>query len=1566
MRLVALLAGLSVAALADHSLARYSPVMDLDCATLQDRAAPSAVWSGGAGRGSRHLYESVFVRDEWAALERNGGSAAAATTLPARYTSAFWVNLAGLAAPTLLPSSCNAFTNFKAKCDLDGWHKSITNEGLRDGCQFEVATGGGTCKSYCAKQGSECLRAQDNKGGCSLDANHERQSTAGNGCNQQWGDQICVCRAPTTTTTATARALISFTNGELQVTGSGAVGVFDAGGSRFHAAQGGAGASLNSSSSNWHFIVAVADSSPAACGHNNGSTNGTTSFYRASCTHTCEAPSFEALGIVSHVSFCGERLRRVGGVGLSAGKAAPAKQQPTGYLARALLFITALDAAAMLRVFHATKPPGLRAIGALRWSARALLGPGAQEALVRWGSASSCSEHDQLGGSWVLRVVSVSSSGDDGAKFADLFRPADGRTTLCDVLYWHLQNAATSSASSSAPPHDNSSSSTFEWSATGADGTWLSAAEYAAGRTAAHGWSALAEKLMVAALATSSSSGTSKQHTGGSFAPGAVAEKKTNQATLTKVGGSNDPNAKNLKACTGECDNDGQCAVGLKCFQRKDGEAIPVAIPGCDVSTAPNGNWDYCYDPAAPTPSQMATGRSEPWDVAAVARYFVMWRGVACGVDTYVLRDGVTCLPLSGLPKPTYAVPKPTYAVPKPTLAAPPAPSAPLEDALADSIATDAEFNARFVAAGFRVERYCAACTITHRRLLYVRTGTKPANHNWADLFRRSWNRTHDGILNVLNTDFELWGLSDAPGASDATPDPTAASAAPPAKRDVGKRPKISHNAAARECTALGMALCSKAQLCPYGTPYAGGVAGKTDAWVPVNDGADEWLQYGANVNKMRPGPLCSLHSVQYAPDPHPCHTHPDPKNYPDAASCDHSHLFCCGRAAPAPVDPTDVGAGVRGASQLRWGFCDYDVRGVGFPGRCGASDRSGAQEWNGEGSAGRAVSWIFPRCRCADDVCVITDGTLLAPIPIWTIAHAGCGCSNYGKTPSSGGFTLGQCGASCDADTRCHAIEFWAMTGRCELCSSAAQADCPRDRRAIYVKASASAPTPSPTNPAGDVRCASTSAYCASLTKCYDSCGASEGGCYKNSCCPSPSSGSFQLMKYADQKKYARYYVCTGGCFDGCNAKWAPVKAASGQERRLATGRSDAASALNISALPRNDTVLDIYVAATALVPAGATGAIARSQGFGARLSAAFAAELRAADQNSPLLAAAAAAAAAAGASSVDGVSGSVAVLASVVPAPLSLAQLLPAGVSVGSRILPPPPTPTVTPTVTLTPTETRIPAHGGLAGGMVALIVLLSLVAPCWIAFACCMGKGATPQLPGLPGGGGNRAAAGPYRGSGRFTVGATVKVVSKTGKWRDCTVLEARRGAAAHDTVLVHYAGSESRWDEWVSVASARLRDGARASLLPAGSAVDPQRLATALTARDGARYAGLVHSLVHVALPPPDAAGYGAAPRFLRVTGAPSGRDLLVQAPQGAPQAGQAIGVIDSPMGGSGGLSSFGDAFAFGGVGGAGGGGGAAGGGSVQPLRVGVVSPITHGDLELHVMAVAAPTSQHADV
>merc|ERR1712187_1000207 len=60
------------------------------------------------------------------------------------------------------------------------------------------------------------------------------------------------------------------------------------------------------------------------------------------------------------------------------------------------------------------------------------------------------------------------------------------------------------------------------------------------------------------------------------------------------LGGPNDGNAKNLQACWGECDSDAQCAKGLKCFQRSNGERIPGCVNG--KNPVPKDN-DYCYNP---------------------------------------------------------------------------------------------------------------------------------------------------------------------------------------------------------------------------------------------------------------------------------------------------------------------------------------------------------------------------------------------------------------------------------------------------------------------------------------------------------------------------------------------------------------------------------------------------------------------------------------------------------------------------------------------------------------------------------------------------------------------------------------------------------------------------------------------------------------------------------------------------------------------------------------------------------------------------------------------------------
>lgn len=65
-----------------------------------------------------------------------------------------------------------------------------------------------------------------------------------------------------------------------------------------------------------------------------------------------------------------------------------------------------------------------------------------------------------------------------------------------------------------------------------------------------------------------------------------------------------DNDAEDLQACKGECDDDDQCASGLKCFQRTYGGKIPGCYgPGGDFGTL--GKWDYCY---APYPTSATLG----------------------------------------------------------------------------------------------------------------------------------------------------------------------------------------------------------------------------------------------------------------------------------------------------------------------------------------------------------------------------------------------------------------------------------------------------------------------------------------------------------------------------------------------------------------------------------------------------------------------------------------------------------------------------------------------------------------------------------------------------------------------------------------------------------------------------------------------------------------------------------------------------------------------------------------------------------------------------------------------
>jgi len=55
-----------------------------------------------------------------------------------------------------------------------------------------------TCETWCRAQKLECVRGQDNRGGCKLDPRHSRKDTSNNGCNQKWNDQVCQCGASVT------------------------------------------------------------------------------------------------------------------------------------------------------------------------------------------------------------------------------------------------------------------------------------------------------------------------------------------------------------------------------------------------------------------------------------------------------------------------------------------------------------------------------------------------------------------------------------------------------------------------------------------------------------------------------------------------------------------------------------------------------------------------------------------------------------------------------------------------------------------------------------------------------------------------------------------------------------------------------------------------------------------------------------------------------------------------------------------------------------------------------------------------------------------------------------------------------------------------------------------------------------------------------------------------------------------------------------------------------------------------------------------------------------------------
>jgi hypothetical protein len=120
-----------------------------------------------------------------------------------------------------------------------------------------------------------------------------------------------------------------------------------------------------------------------------------------------------------------------------------------------------------------------------------------------------------------------------------------------------------------------------------------------------------------------------------------------------QITGGNDDSATNLRACTGECDTDSQCASGLLCAQRNEGDYDTNPIPGCTGAPG-QGHWDYCYNPACAASSAQTCQLVPQGDTRGGVVGFL------CGMPT-----GRTTPPTAGTPSPPPSTgPTPWYEAP--------------------------------------------------------------------------------------------------------------------------------------------------------------------------------------------------------------------------------------------------------------------------------------------------------------------------------------------------------------------------------------------------------------------------------------------------------------------------------------------------------------------------------------------------------------------------------------------------------------------------------------------------------------------------------------------------------------------------------------------------------------------------------------------------------------------------------------------------------------------------------------------------------------------------------------
>lgn len=259
-----------------------------------------------------------------------------------------------------------------------------------------------------------------------------------------------------------------------------------------------------------------------------------------------------------------------------------------------------------------------------------------------------------------------------------------------------------------------------------------------------------------------------------------------------------------------------------------------------------------------------------------------------------------------------------------------------------------AAFNSAFEASGL-IKRVCNSCEDSHKIIVYKRTGSMPAGHDWHDLFMSNWFSTHNGMSNSLNSDFKLYdSVADAEsnvGAWNACNYDDPGVGFP---RDCGKTGlkggQWNPSQSAQWFVITGA--CGPLESSPTGCVAADITSYSTADFNAAFEQAGMIKRTCSSCGSQHQ--TIVYRRLTYMPAGH---NWADlfQENWFDLHQGMHNALNEDFKLYSSVSDAqNDVGS---------WSQCNYDDPGVGFPRDCGPSGLVGGQ-WNSNSKGGRSVQW--------------------------------------------------------------------------------------------------------------------------------------------------------------------------------------------------------------------------------------------------------------------------------------------------------------------------------------------------------------------------------------------------------------------------------------------------------------------------------------------------------------------------------------------------------------------------------------------------------------------------------